>query len=88
MFGLRLGNPRVVVATTPRPTKLIRDLGRAVVYDLLFRTAPETLLTIAANPGIWAPTCNYPDPPKCQCMRGGEICDLLSITGARSNGQC
>jgi phage terminase large subunit-like protein len=35
MFGLRLGNPRVVVATTPRPTKLIRDLvsrnGRDVV---------------------------------------------------------
>jgi phage terminase large subunit-like protein len=27
MFGLRIGkNPRVVVATTPRPTKLIRDL--------------------------------------------------------------
>jgi phage terminase large subunit-like protein len=36
MFGLRIGkNPRVVVATTPRPTKLIRDLvsrnGRDVV---------------------------------------------------------
>jgi phage terminase large subunit-like protein len=26
MFGLRLGHPRVVVATTPRPTKLIREL--------------------------------------------------------------
>jgi predicted phage terminase large subunit-like protein len=36
MFGLRIGkNPRVVVATTPRPTRLIRDLvsrnGRDVV---------------------------------------------------------
>jgi phage terminase large subunit-like protein len=27
MFGMRLGsNPRIVVTTTPRPTKLIRDL--------------------------------------------------------------
>ena len=36
MFGLRIGNrPRVVAATTPRPTKLIRDLlareGRDVI---------------------------------------------------------
>jgi phage terminase large subunit-like protein len=28
MFGMRLGaDPRTVVTTTPRPAKLIRDLG-------------------------------------------------------------
>lgn len=40
MFGLRLGqNPRTVAATTPRPTKLIKDL----------MTAPTTALTVGTT---------------------------------------
>jgi predicted phage terminase large subunit-like protein len=40
MFGLRLGpNPRAVGATTPRPTKLIREL----------MTAPTTALTVGTT---------------------------------------
>jgi len=50
MFGLRLGNdPRVVVTTTPRPTKLLRELAadrtvaitRGTTYENCANLAPE-----------------------------------------------
>jgi phage terminase large subunit-like protein len=60
MFGLRLGrNPRCVVATTPKPTKLIRDLvareGKDVVItrgrtkDNEANLAPQFLKTIVSR---------------------------------------
>jgi hypothetical protein len=39
-----------VVFTLPAEIALIAYQNKAVVYDLLFRTAAETLLTIAADP--------------------------------------
>ena len=39
-----------VVFTLPAPIAAIAFQNKAVVYDLLFRTAAETLLTIAADP--------------------------------------
>jgi len=39
-----------VVFTLPAPVAAIAFQNKAVVYDLLFRTAADTLLTIAANP--------------------------------------
>src|SRR5690349_14998530 len=39
-----------VVFTLPAEISLIAYQNKAVVYDLLFRTAADTLLTIAANP--------------------------------------
>ena len=39
-----------VVFTLPGPVADIAYQNKAVVYDLLFRTAAETLLTIAADP--------------------------------------
>src|SRR5215207_8103914 len=39
-----------VVFTLPAPIAAIAFQNKAVVYDLLFRTAADTLLTIAADP--------------------------------------
>ena len=39
-----------VVFTLPAEIASIAFQNKAIVYDLLFRTAAETLLTIAANP--------------------------------------
>src|SRR6187200_3100329 len=39
-----------VVFTLPAPVAAIAFQNKAVVYDLLFRTAADTLLTIAADP--------------------------------------
>jgi phage terminase large subunit-like protein len=58
MLGLRLGSrPQVVVTTTPRPTKLIRDLmaaptthvTRGSTYDNRTNLAPEFLSQIVAQ---------------------------------------
>src|SRR3954467_3113290 len=39
-----------VVFTLPTPVAAVAFQNKAVVYDLLFRTAADTLLTIAADP--------------------------------------
>jgi len=39
-----------VVFTLPRPIADIAYLNKAVVYDLLLKTAADTLITIAADP--------------------------------------
>lgn len=39
-----------VVFTLPAPIAAVAFQNKAVVYDLLFRTAADTLLTIAADP--------------------------------------
>src|SRR6185312_13115371 len=39
-----------VVFTLPAPVAAVAFQNKAVVYDLLFRTAADTLLTIAADP--------------------------------------
>ena len=54
-----------VVFTLPRRDRRIAYQNKAVVYDLLFRTAAETLLTIAADPKhlgarIGPPPCSTP----------------------------
>jgi hypothetical protein len=43
-----------VVFTLPAAISPIAYQNKAVVYDLLFRTAAETLLTIAADPRLSA----------------------------------
>lgn len=57
LFGLRLGQPRVVVTTTPRPTKIIRELikrdstrlSRGTTYDNADNLAPEFLTEVTAK---------------------------------------
>ena len=39
-----------VVFTLPRPIAAIAYHNKAIVYDLLLKTAAETLITIAADP--------------------------------------
>ena len=51
-----------LVFTLPAEIAPIAYQNKAVVYGLLFRAASETLLTIAAIPGIWAPASA---PPPC-----------------------
>ena len=43
-----------VVFTLPAAVGAIAFQNKAVVYDLLFKAAAETLTTIAADPSIWA----------------------------------
>jgi hypothetical protein len=52
-----------VVFTLPAEIADIAWQNKAVVYDLLFRAASETMLTIAADPGISAPASA--SPPCC-----------------------
>jgi phage terminase large subunit-like protein len=48
MFGLRLGDhPRVVVTTTPRPTKLIRELAAAPTTKLTRGSTHENVRNLA-----------------------------------------
>jgi len=59
MFGLRLGNPKCVAATTPRPTKTIRQLvaregsdvvvTRGTTYENRANLAPQFFLQIASR---------------------------------------
>ncbi len=49
-----------LVFTLPAEIAPIAYQNKAVVYDLLFRTAAETLLTIAADPGTSAPASASP----------------------------
>jgi phage terminase large subunit-like protein len=52
MFGLRLGRrPRCVVATTPRPTKLIRELLAREGHDVVVTrgTSYENRANLAAD---------------------------------------
>ena len=51
-----------MVFTLPAEIAPIAYHNKAVVYDLLFRTAAETLLTIAAIPGTSVPASA---PPPC-----------------------
>jgi hypothetical protein len=43
-----------VVFTLPTEVTDIAWQNKTLVYDLLFRAASETMMTIAADPGIWA----------------------------------
>ena len=54
-----------VVFTLPAEIADIAWQNKAVVYDLLFRSASETMMTIAADLSIWAhgsalPPCSTP----------------------------
>ena len=49
-----------VVFTLPSPIGDIAYQNKAVIYDLLFRASAETMLTIAADPSISAPTSASP----------------------------
>ena len=44
-----------VVFTVPQEIAAIAYQNKAVVYDILFHATAETLRTIAADPGTWAP---------------------------------
>src|SRR6266550_9371322 len=52
MFGLRIGRqPRAVVTTTPRPTKLIRELvSRARNKSVI--TGEDSVITVITNPDV------------------------------------
>ena len=52
-----------VVFTLPAAIGTIAFQNKAAVYDLLFRTAAETLTTIAADPSIWG--AHRPDRRTC-----------------------
>jgi hypothetical protein len=52
-----------VVFTLPAAIGAMALQNKAVVYDLLFKAAAETLTTIAADPKIWAPASA--SPPCC-----------------------
>jgi hypothetical protein len=52
-----------VVFTLPGPIADIAYQNKAVVYDLLLKTAAETLITIAADPKHSAPASG--SPPCC-----------------------
>ena len=49
-----------VVFTLPGPIADIAYQNKAVIYDLLFKASAETVLTIAADPSISAPTSASP----------------------------
>ena len=52
-----------VVFSLPGPIADIAYQNKAVVYDLLLKTAAETLITIAADPNTSAPASG--SPPCC-----------------------
>ena len=58
-----------VVFTLPAEAAVIAFYNKALVYDLLFKAASETMLTIAADPSISArasaslPCCTHGDRP-------------------------
>ena len=49
-----------VVFTLPAEIADIAWQNKAAVYDLIFRAASETMMTIAADPRIWAPASASP----------------------------